>query len=320
MNSKALIPLVASVFMGLIAAGLARHLIQGRAAAPARVPSVKIVTAKAELPPGHALMAEDLGLAPIAATTPPPNTSTDPAALVGRILLAPMVAGQPVLETQLAAPGAAGGLQALVPEGMRAISLETTEASGLLGLLVPGSHVDVVTTSTNSNDSERAISRIIAQDVRVLAVGQRLAGTAHEGDAQTAGSRMVTLLVTPHDAAALDLAQTMARFRLILRGTSDRGEVDDDAVMMADLRGAALPAPAIVQPVILATTQPAVATTQPVSDPTQIAPPEAPHRIVTLILGNSEQRLSFREHAKSTGPEMSDTNEPNDPKDPFAKP
>lgn len=321
MNSKALIPLGASVFMGLIAAVLARQIIKSKGPAPEHTQSVRIVAAKAELPPGHALTADDLTLAPIAATTPPPNTSTDPARLVGRVIMAPLFAGQPILDSQLAAQGTPSGLQALVPDGMRAISLDTTESSGLLGLLMPGSRVDVVTTATSSNNAEQAVSRIIAQDVRVLAVGQRLAGNAHEADGQNAASRMVTLLVTPHDAAALDLAQTMARLRLILRGTSDREELDDDPVMMADLRGGAVAAqPAVMQSTTPAPAQPVVATTQPVTAPAQVAPAEAPHRIVTLILGNQEQRLSFREQSKPGDSELSDTKDPNEPNDPFANP
>lgn len=319
MNSKALIPLAASLFMGLIAAVLARQVIKGRGAAPERIPSVKVVAAKAELPPGHTLTADDLILTAIAAKTPPANTASDPAPLVGRVILTPMFAGQPVVESQLAPPGAGGGLQALVPVGMRAISVDVTESSGLLGLLMPGSRVDVVSTSTSTNSAEPALSRIIAQDVSVLAVGQRLAGTA-PADAQAAASRMVTLLVSPHDAAALDLAQTMARLRLIVRGNSDRAEIDDDPVLLTDLRGGAFaPVAAPQHPASPAPTQPAVASTQPVSTPAPVAVSETARRIVTLILGNQEQRLSFREQAKGD-PELSDTKDPSDAKDPFANP
>lgn len=325
---KALIPLIAAVFMGLIAAAMARHLIKSHGPVQQHLLSVKVVTAKVELPPGHALVAEDLTLAPIAASAPPPNTSNDPARLVGRVIVAPLLAGQPVLDTQLAPPGSQAGLQSLVPEGMRAISLDATDSNGMLALLVPGSHVDVVTTASGSNSSEPAVSRIIAQDVRVLAVGPRLAGAApKEGDGQTAAARTVTLLVTPHDAAALDLAQSMARMRLILRGSTDHGEVDDDPVMMTDLRGGVVaPVTTAIQTSPVSTppatqpTQPAqpvavVATTQPVNDPP--VPTEAPRRIVTLIMGNQEQRLSFREPTKATDRQLTDTKDPNDP---FANP
>jgi pilus assembly protein CpaB len=317
---KAIIPLVASVFMGLIAAALARHLIKGGGPTRDRAMSVKIVAAKTQLPAGHSLTSDDLMLAPIAAAAAPPNTSTDLTHLVGRVIVAPLLAGQPVLDSQLAPPGTPDGLQSLVPDGMRAITLDATESNGMLGLLMPGSRVDVVTTATGTNSAEPALSRILAQDVQVLAVGQRLAGSPHDPEGQTAASRTITLLVTPHDAAALDLAQTMARLRLILRGTSDRQEIDDDPVMMADLRGGVVAAqPAIIQtsaPVTTATTPPVVAATQPTNTTAAVVPQETPHRIVTLILGNQEQRLSFHEQAKAGASEISDTV----PNDPFANP
>lgn len=315
---KALIPLVASLVMGLIAAALARHVIKSRGPAQQRIAMVKVVTAKAALPPGHALTADDLALAPIAVPTAPAGASVDVASLVGRVIVVPMLAGQPILDSHLAPPGSLDGLQALVPDGMRAISLDATDSNGMLALLTPGSHVDVVTTTNGSNSNEPTVSRIIAQNVRVLAVGQRLAGAPpHEGEGQTAAARTVTLLVSPHDATALDLAQTMARLRLVLRGNSDRREVDDDPVMMSDLRGGAIaPVATAVQTTssLTPTTRPVVvvATTQPVSDP-GTGPSEAPRRVVTLIMGNQQQRLSFREPTHQGEHQLSDTKDPNDP-------
>lgn len=328
MNVKALVPIIAAVFMGTIAAVLARHAISSHGPAAARVHTVRVAVAKADIPPGHAIAAEDLVLAPIAAAAPPPNAFADTAPIVGRVTRAPMLAGEPVLESLLAPAGVPDGLQALVPEGMRAITLETTESSGLAGLLSPGARVDVVTTATTANDAERAVSRIIAQNVRVLAVGARL-GNPPPGQPEapaTPASRTVTLLVTPHDAAALDLAQTMARLRLILRGSGDTQEVDDDAVMLAELRGNS----SVVVPVIApATTQPAPdpqtqpqpqpRETMPVAEPAAptTMPAEPPRHVVRLILGGKEQRLTFREQPKAGEPALSDTT---DPKDPFANP
>ena len=315
---KAMIPLVAAIFMGLIAALLARQVLRNRGPAQQRISMVKIVTAKIALPPGHALTADELALAPIAAPAAPPGTSVDMASLVGRVIVAPMLAGQPILDSQLAPPGSLDGLQALVPDGMRAISLDATDSNGMLALLIPGSHVDVVATANGANSNEPTVSRIIAQNVQVLAVGQRLDGAArHDGEGQTAAARTVTLLVSPREAASLDLAQSMARMRLILRGSADHAEVDDDPVMMTDLRGVAAAQPAVVQTTAPATTQPVVvATTQPAIVSAPVVPQEAPHRIVTLILGNQEQRLSFHEQAKAGPSEVSDTV----PNDPFADP
>jgi pilus assembly protein CpaB len=56
------------------------------------------------------------------------------------------IKGQPVVAAILAPEGAAAGLQALVPRGMRAITIEVNEFSGVAGLLTPGCRVDVIAT------------------------------------------------------------------------------------------------------------------------------------------------------------------------------
>ena len=46
--------------------------------------------------------------------------------------------------------GTSGGLQALVPPGMRAVTIEVNNVTSMSGLLVPGARVDVVATLRNA--------------------------------------------------------------------------------------------------------------------------------------------------------------------------
>jgi pilus assembly protein CpaB len=153
-----------------------------------------------------------------------------------------MVAGQTVLETLLAPAETGAGLQALVPRGMRALTIEVNEMSGVAGQLTPGSRVDVIATLTGVDARQDVVTRTVAQAVPVTAVGQRVAKPA---GAQPAGAaaeapqvtKSVTLLVTPQQAELIQLVSSAARCTLALRGSRDRESFESEGVSLSQLRG-----------------------------------------------------------------------------------
>src|SRR5687768_12667047 len=163
MNWKNWIPLVLAVVLGLVAAKVTRDTLKRRAGGPAQTRVVRVVVATGNVAPGQELTASMVRLAAIASDVPPTNAFTDPARVVGRVATAPLFNGQPVLEDLLAPKGAGTGLQALVPKGMRAITVDVNETSGLGGMLVPGCRVDVVST-LNGASREDTVACTIVQD------------------------------------------------------------------------------------------------------------------------------------------------------------
>ena len=132
MNWKTWTPLALAIVLGLIAAKVARDaLTRSRDRDRAQTTTIKVVVAKAPVTPGQELTAELLALGPISAEVPPAGAYTDVARVVGRVTVAPMFPGQPVMDTLLAPKGTSAGLQALVPRGMRAITVEVNETSGV---------------------------------------------------------------------------------------------------------------------------------------------------------------------------------------------
>ena len=205
---------------------------------------VKIAVAAGDLAPGHELRAEDVKLSEVSKDTAPANAFSSPTELVGRVTATALVPGQAVLENLLAARGVAGGLSALVPEGMRAVTIEVNEFSGVAGLLVPGCRVDMI-SSLHDTDSGITVARTIVENVKVQAVGQRLT-TPEKPDDRLAMPRSVTLIVTPEDAEAIELASNSGRTRLMLRGAGDDAPVQTRGATVARLVGDAVrrPAPA----------------------------------------------------------------------------
>jgi pilus assembly protein CpaB len=304
MNMKLWVPLGLSVSLGLMAAILAKTAMVSSKSHPGPK-AISIVVTRALIGPGQSLTEADLELIAITAKVAPPDAFTDFSALVGRVTAAPMVAGQPFLESLLTPRGTQAGLQALIPKGQRAFTLEVNESNGLSGLLVPGCHVDVVATTPEGQNPDHTLTRAIAQNIQVLAVGPRLTATKPD-DKDSNGvpvvMKTVTLLVSPHEAATLEMGSSSSRLRLIMRGSGDTDESDDDGVTLAELRGGLTGGSAIAAIAPQVTPAPA---TQP-ADPTAVA--EAPaRRTVLLIQGNEERRLIFPSEPRFEQPSYSAT-------------
>jgi len=292
MNAKIWAPLALAIVLGLTAALVARRsLLRSRAAATAAARTVPVTVANGPIQPGQELTREHLTTAAIAASDVPSGAFTSADQIVGRVSVVPIIPGQTILEQFLAPKGAGSGLQALVPSGMRAITIDVNESSGLAGMLIPGCHVDVVATAVASDNPDKSMSRTIVQNLQVVAVGQRLSGPKAENERESALSRTVTLLASPHDAQTIDLATATARLRLVLRASGDASETDDDGVLMADIRGGG---PTIVMPAVLP--QNTGPQTQPTTQPAMPNPDDdSNRRVVRFIEGSREHQVIFRD-------------------------
>jgi pilus assembly protein CpaB len=310
-----------AIVLGLAAALVARSALnRNRVVGPPAPKTVKVVVVKGRAAPGQELTADLLSLGPIAAEVPPQGAFTDVTQVVGRVANTPMFNGQPVLEDLLAPRGSGTGLQSLLPKGMRAITVAVDETSGLAGLLVPGSRVDVVSTLNGANKDE-TIATTIVQDVLVQAVGQRLAQAPAEKDAPAA--RTVTLVVTPRDAQAIELAGSMGRTRLLLRGMNDREHDDGAGVSVVELRG--VDRELLKMPVVVVNTPPgnttpvnpppiAAPTTRPVEPKTGLAGADPfaeearPKRTVTVFRGGAKTEVVFDEPKAESDTAVTKTN------------
>lgn len=161
--------------------------------------------------------------------------------VVGRGVIVPMLANEPVLESKLAPQGAGSGLTSAIPEGKRALAVKVDEIVGVAGFVLPGTRVDVILVGSPDKNREVEISKVILENVQVLAAGQNLEQDS-EGAAQKV--QVVTLLVTPLDAEKLALAQNDGRIQLALRNPIDLATENPEAVHKASLYGRQVDQPA----------------------------------------------------------------------------
>jgi pilus assembly protein CpaB len=220
MNVKTVIPLALAIVLGLFAAMAAKNMIDKNKTQPiVAVHYTQVVVAKDNIAAGSALRAEDLTVGKMAGDISPDVIYGNPSEVTGRVLTCALVKGQPIMEPVLAPKGTGSGLQSLIPSGMRAITIEVNEFSAVGGFLVPGCHVDVLATVSLVNLNNEPFTRIVVENVKVIAVNTHL--TPVGPGAEPEGMHSVTLLATPQQAEQINLASSKGAPRFVLRSSGD---------------------------------------------------------------------------------------------------
>jgi len=177
----------------------------------------------------------------------PENYLTNPIQAIGRVLAVPIVEGQILTESCFVTQGTGAQLAASLPEGMRAVSVTLASSVITGGLLYPGCIVDVlVTFRLPSGEGAEAISTTLLREVQVLAVeGSTVVSREKDPEDKKKGSLglaparntygrvMVTLMVDPRQAEALQLAAEHGKVSLAIRNPLDKSRIDTDATVLS---------------------------------------------------------------------------------------
>jgi pilus assembly protein CpaB len=155
--------------------------------------------------------------------------------LVGSIARAPFFAGEPIREAKLIKAKGSGYMAAILPSGMRAISIDIVPETGASGFILPNDHVDVILTRRDRAAEKAAgveviTSEIILPNVRVLAIGQNV---EEKSGQRVIDGKQATLELTPRQAETLALSRQLGTITLALRSlvdfqTKDTPEVTSD--------------------------------------------------------------------------------------------
>jgi pilus assembly protein CpaB len=234
--------------VALAAGGIAAFLAAGHheEAAPAPPPppplaTVEILIAKNDLTRGQTIANGDVDWQtwPAAAANPNfINKQARPDAVdqyVGAIVRVPVASGEPILDPMVVFQKGSGFLAAILPKGMRAVSMELSAENGAGGFILPDDHVDVVLTKHDKADragTEKISSESILRNVRVLAIDQTVEEKAGQ---KVVVGKTATLELTPDEAETLEQARQQGTLSLALRSLVDsesstpEGEEDGDS-------------------------------------------------------------------------------------------
>jgi pilus assembly protein CpaB len=181
--------------------------------------TVDIVVAARSLPLGTKIDPTAFKTARWSRESIPPGSFTDSAPLIGAFVKNALVENEPLVADKLfMGQKSAGVMPLLIPAGMRAMSVPVDEVSDIAGFVLPHAHVDVLVALSNSGgNTPKPFSKVVLQNVEVLAVAQQIEGKKDEPEVV----RVVTLLVTPQDAERLTLATHEGVLRLAMRNYND---------------------------------------------------------------------------------------------------
>jgi len=143
--------------------------------------------------------------------------------LAGSIARVPFSSGEPIREAKLIKAKGSGYMAAILPSGMRAISVEISPETGAGGFILPNDHVDVILSrrdklAEKSTGVEVHTSDVVLSNVRVLAIDQ----TVEEKNGQrVVVGKTATLELAPRQAERLALSRQQGTLSLALRSLAD---------------------------------------------------------------------------------------------------
>jgi pilus assembly protein CpaB len=242
------------LLIALAAGGLAAFLatrnsgpatVIEQVAAPLQQTSSKVLVAKAPIGVGQRLNASLVEWQPWPGDAIRPEyitiaqTPNAPDKITGAVARFEIFQGEPILDAKLVHSDQ-GFLSAVLDPGMRGVSVPVTAASGSGGFIIPNDRVDVLVTSTAQSQTT---SRVLLNDVKVLAIGTRLgqSGTtgAPNGDPADPKSQIftadsiATLELSPPQAETLINATATGKISLVLRSVADFAQTGPTATAQA---------------------------------------------------------------------------------------
>lgn len=234
MRPQTLLVVLMALGCGLAAAWGVRSLKSGPAAPPP-VEKVPAIVAVADVRRGEPFTETMIELREIPKNQAPEGLLSNMEEVVGRVANYPLLIGEYVVEPKLFPKGSGAGLAAMIPPGFRAFTIQTPSfSSTVAGLIRPGDHVDVLLTMHHGPNRAGSTTSALLQRIELLAVHTTIDAPSSE-NAKPTETRSVTLLVTPREAAILDLGQSKGDLHLALRNIKDKENHQTPPVTMADL-------------------------------------------------------------------------------------
>jgi len=236
MPARKIVLLVIALLIAGATVFVARSMLSGSQGpgAPAQQAvkqATEVLVAAKDLPSGTLLKESDLKWSPWPVETgledyivKDKGAKTD---YLGNVVRYGLRTGEPIMAGRVVKPGQSGFMAAALAPGMRAVSISITPVAGVAGFVFPGDKIDVLVThqinrrgGNGMESSERKVSETILNNVRVLALDQKM------DDQVTAPkvAQIATLEVTSKQAETVALAAQMGSLSLALRSIAQDPE------------------------------------------------------------------------------------------------
>ena len=195
---------------------------------------VSVLVAAKPLAAGVQITMGDLAAQNIPLEAAQPGAINSNSNIAGMVTLVPLVAGEQILQTKIAAYEKPKLLSDLTPPGKRAVPVVIENFSSVASMLKPGDNVDIMASVTppessplSTSKSPKAVTLPLFQNVLVLLVGN----TQKKSSTDVPTGNTITLALTPQEAALVEFVSEQGKIRAVMRSNSD---MESAPVQVAD--------------------------------------------------------------------------------------
>ena len=111
----------------------------------------------------------------------------------------------------------------MIPKDYRIATVRVDAVSGGGSLILPGDRVDLMVHLVRNPDGgiSETVTRTILQDIKVFAVDNVVTMEKDKDGNKSIAAKTISLLVTPEQAAKIDMATHMGSINLVMRSPDD---------------------------------------------------------------------------------------------------
>jgi len=234
--STPVVMLVAALVIAGIVSVLSYGVLQKKSAVQTKAAETQPISVAAfDIKWGTVITKEIVKTQPYLKANLPAGYVSDPQAAVGRVVIYPIQANEPITESRLApASVKSGGLAAVVAPNKRAMGVKVDKVVGVSGFIHPGNRVDVLVSLSKTDKSSTAITKTVLENIPVLAVGTEVEQPSGKNE-KAAPVDVITLEVTPEEGERLALAAVEGKLQLALRNFTDTEDVKTRGATVSQL-------------------------------------------------------------------------------------
>ena len=216
---------IAFIAAAAAAGGIYIYLLELREEHRLETEYISVVVASRNIAPNETVNHEMFSLKEVPRGYAHPDALSEFDSVVGGISKGNIYEGEQVIEGKIVKAGETGDeFVYTISPGKRAVAIPLNEVVGVGGHIFPGDYVDIIATlDSRDEDTYFDYSKIIVENIRVLAVGLRYDPLKFREVAEQAGT--ITLEVMPEEAPPLVLASEKGSIRLLLRSPGDEEKV-----------------------------------------------------------------------------------------------
>lgn len=146
-----------------------------------------------------------------------------------------MFEGEPINERKVVDPKTGGFMSAVLPKGMRALSVAISQRSSAGGFIMPNDKVDILLTRKTAGVSGVARTETVISNVRVLAINQIFRQAKEGEEVALKEGQTATVELTPPQSEIIARVESEGELSLALRSIAENdGKAMDDGPQLAE--------------------------------------------------------------------------------------